>query len=52
MQIQSNYMMYSIILWKFAKREQITFGAVAKGNLLPLECMNKKATFKKLILRV
>jgi hypothetical protein len=35
MQIQSNCMRYSIILWKFAKRAQITFGAVAKGNLLP-----------------
>jgi hypothetical protein len=25
----------SITLWQFAKRAQITFGAVAKGNLLP-----------------
>ena len=31
----------SITLWQFAKRAQITFGAVAKGNLLPfwLLCM-------------
>ncbi len=29
------FMRYSIILWKFAKRAQRTFGAVAKGNLLP-----------------
>ncbi len=35
MQIQSNCMRYSIILLKFAKRAQITFGALAKGNLLP-----------------
>ncbi len=34
MQIQSNCMRYSIILQKFAKRVQIAFGAVAKGNLL------------------
>ena len=26
---------YSVTLWQFAKRAQITFGAVAKGNLLP-----------------
>ncbi len=26
----------SITLWQFAKRAQITFGAVAKGNLLPV----------------
>jgi hypothetical protein len=32
MQIQQNYMRYSIILRKFAKRA--TFGAVAKDNLL------------------
>ena len=25
----------SVTLWKFAKRAQITFGAVTKGNLLP-----------------
>jgi hypothetical protein len=35
MQIQSNCMRYSIILRKFAKRAQITFGAFAKANLLP-----------------
>jgi hypothetical protein len=35
MQIQSNCMRYSIILKTFAKKAQITFGAVAKGNLLP-----------------
>ncbi len=31
----------SITLWQFAKRAQITFGTVAKGNLLPfwLLCM-------------
>ncbi len=31
----------SITLWQFAKRAKITFGAVAKGNLLPfwLLCM-------------
>jgi hypothetical protein len=28
-------MQCSITLWQFAKRAQITFGAVAKGNLLP-----------------
>jgi hypothetical protein len=37
MQIQSNCMHYSTILWKFAKKDQITLGAVAKDNLLPLE---------------
>ena len=26
---------YSVTLWQFAKRAQLTFGAVAKGNLLP-----------------
>jgi hypothetical protein len=35
MQIQSNCMRYSITVQKFAKRAQITFGGVAKGNLLP-----------------
>jgi len=25
----------SITLWQFAKRAQITFGAVSKGNMLP-----------------
>jgi hypothetical protein len=29
--------------WKFAKRAQITFGAVAKGNLLPFGMYEKKA---------
>jgi hypothetical protein len=31
----------AVTLWQFAKRAQITFGAVAKGNLLPfgLLCM-------------
>ncbi len=31
----------SVALWQFAIRAQITFGAVAKGNLLPfgLFCM-------------
>jgi hypothetical protein len=27
---------YPLIIWQFAKRAQITFGAVAKGNLLLL----------------
>ncbi len=35
MQIQSNCMLYSIFILKFAKRAHITFGAFAKGNLLP-----------------
>jgi hypothetical protein len=35
MQIQSNFMRYSIILRKFAKRAQVTFGGVEKGSLLP-----------------
>jgi hypothetical protein len=47
-------MQYSIILKQFAKRAQITFGAVAKGNLLPLECVDKseevRGTFNKLFL--
>jgi hypothetical protein len=34
MQIQSHCMRYSITLRKFAEKAQITFGAVAKGNLL------------------
>ncbi len=33
---------------QFAKRAQRTFGAVAKGNLLPLECVEKIITFRKL----
>jgi hypothetical protein len=36
-------MRYSIILWKFAKWAQITFGAVATGNLLPFKMYFKKA---------
>ncbi len=35
MQIKSNCVRYSITLWKFAKKVKITFGAVAKGDLLP-----------------
>jgi hypothetical protein len=35
-------MRYSIILRKFAKRAQITFGAVAKGNLLPFGMQEQK----------
>jgi hypothetical protein len=42
MQIQSNCMRYSIILRIFAKRAQITFGAVAKGNLLPFKMYEQK----------
>jgi len=34
MQIKSNCVRYSITLLKFAKRVQITFGAVKKGNPL------------------
>ena len=42
MQIQSNCMRYSIILLKFAKRAHITFGAFAKGNLLPFGIYEQK----------
>jgi len=43
MQIQSNFMRYSITLRKFAKRAQTTFGAVAKGNLSPFGiCLQKQ----------
>ncbi len=35
-------MRYSIILWKFAEMAQITFGDVAKGNLLPFELYEQK----------
>ncbi len=35
-------MQYSIILLKFAKRAQITFGAIAKGNLLPFGIYKQK----------
>jgi hypothetical protein len=35
-------MRYSITLWKFAKRAQITFGAFAKGNLLPFRMYEQK----------
>jgi hypothetical protein len=40
-------MQYSIILPKFAKRAQITFGALAKGNLLPfgISTNAKKTSF-------
>jgi hypothetical protein len=38
----------SITLWQFAKGSQITFGAVAKGNLLPFAmCFKKQADFFK-----
>jgi hypothetical protein len=39
--IKVYFMRCSITLWQFAKRAQITFSAVAKGNLLPfwLLCM-------------
>jgi hypothetical protein len=43
MKIESNCMRYSINLKKFAKRTQITFGAVAKGNLLPFGIYLTKA---------
>jgi hypothetical protein len=37
-------MWYSINLRQFAKRAQITFGAIAIGDLLPLAmCLKKKA---------
>jgi hypothetical protein len=46
MQIQSNFMRYSITLRKFAKRAQTTFGAVAKGNLLPFGiCLQKQKNY-------
>jgi hypothetical protein len=44
----------SITLWQFATRAQITFGAVAKGNLLPFlitlhaestNCMQRRSCF-------
>jgi hypothetical protein len=35
-------MRYPIILWKFAKKAQITFGDVAKGNLLPFGMYEQK----------
>ncbi len=35
-------MRYSINLQKFAKRAQTTFGAFAKGNLLPFGVYLKK----------
>jgi hypothetical protein len=35
-------MRYSVILWKFAKRAQVTFGDVAKGNLIPFRMHEQK----------
>jgi len=35
-------MWYSVILWKFAKRAQLTFGAVAKINLFPFRMYGQK----------
>ncbi len=35
-------MRYSVNLRQFAKRAQITFGAIAKGNLLPFAMRFKK----------
>ncbi len=35
-------MRYTIILRKFARRAQITFGAVAKGDLLPFGMYKQK----------
>ena len=43
MQIQSICKRCSIILRKFAKRAQTTFGAFAKGNLLPFGMLLQKA---------
>jgi hypothetical protein len=43
------YRTYSINLRQFAKRAQITFGAIAKGNLLPLAMCLKKASRLSLI---
>jgi hypothetical protein len=41
-------MRYSINLRHFAKRAQITFGAIAKGNLLTFAmCLEKEADFFK-----
>ena len=45
-------MRYSVNLRQFAKRAQITFGAIAKGNLLPFAvCFKKQADFFKITLR-
>ena len=40
-------MRYTIYFWAFAKRAQITFGAFAKGNLLPvgMDEQKQKITF-------
>ncbi len=44
--LRRNCMRYSMNLRQFAKRAQITFGAIAKGNLLPLSiCLKSKQTF-------
>ncbi len=40
--LRRNCMRYLINLRQFAKRAQITFGAIAKGNLLPLAMRLKK----------
>jgi hypothetical protein len=39
------YAVYSTILQKFAKRAQLTFGAVAKGYLLPFGMYEQKQKF-------
>ena len=44
--LRRNCMRYSVNLRQFAKRAQITFGAIAKGNLLPFAmCFKSKQTF-------
>ncbi len=40
-------MWYSINLKQFVKKAQITFGAIAKGNLLPFAmCFKKQADLR------
>ena len=44
--LRRNCMRYSVDFRQFAKRAQITFGAIAKGNLLPFAmCLKSKQTF-------
>jgi hypothetical protein len=44
--LRRNCMRYSINLRQFAKRAQITFGAIAKGNLLTFAmCLKKEEDF-------
>jgi hypothetical protein len=44
-------MLYSINLRQFSKRAQITFGAVAKGNLLPFAMFKKGSKLSLTTLR-